>query len=260
MDKDVSDIDYGNLSAPIASPGKDELAHLAKEVDNARIRLLEAQKTEKKTNDAQKYFVRGLAHDLRTPMTALLTYITLANQTHSPEKAQTYLASAYAKTQTLNDMINEMFEYLSLETRKTVDLSDPELLVSAFGDTLSEFIFFLAEYGFSPDTGDLSFPWETVSVNPTYVNRIFSNLFSNIEKYAASASTVKITLQCRNGEVVISVSNRIAYKETANHGSKLGLKNVGEMMRLMHGRVETDQDFEKMLFTVKLIFPLISIH
>ncbi|NLW79203.1 MAG: HAMP domain-containing histidine kinase [Ruminococcaceae bacterium] len=67
-----------------------------------------AEDAEQRKNDLVVY----LAHDLKTPLTSVLGYLTLLRdeQAISPELRQKYLDIATGKAQRLEDLINEFFE------------------------------------------------------------------------------------------------------------------------------------------------------
>lgn len=252
LDREISSPD---LSAPITIRGKDELSHLAMQVKKSREKLKENWDTEKKLMEQQRTFMAGITHDLRSPMTSVLSYLSLCNNARSAEEMQQFVRPAYEKMLELRELSNEVLDYLLLGTRTAVSLEGPERISSAFGDALSEFIFLLGEYGFSANTEKLRFENHSILFYPAYVSRIMSNILSNIEKYAAPGSEIVLSLQYTQDAAVLSVRNAIYSKTAASHGAMIGVNNIREMMRLMGGSVIIEDDKEKGVYCIFLFFP-----
>lgn len=255
LDKEISSQD---LSGPITIRGQDELSHLAMQVKESRRKLKENWDTEKKLMQQQKTFMTGITHDLRSPMTAVLSYLSLSKNARSVEEAQQFIRPAYEKMLELRELSNEVFDYLLLGSRTEVSLEGPELISSALGDALSEFIFLLGENGFSADTENLHFTNCSILFHPPYVSRIMSNILSNIEKYAAPGSEIALSLHYTQDAAVLSVRNAIYPEKAGSHGAMIGVNNIREMMRLMHGSVTIEEDEGKGIYCISLFFPINS--
>ena len=77
LEREVEKIGQGNLSANIMVQGQDELAKLAQGLDIMRKMLVYREEKEHEMRAAQDKLVLGMAHDLRTPLTGLMTYVEI---------------------------------------------------------------------------------------------------------------------------------------------------------------------------------------
>lgn len=256
LDKEISYSINAGLNSPITVKGFDELSHLAYEADETRKQLKAAQEKKKIQEHQQKDFVSGISHDLRTPMTIILNYLELAENSVSRDEAQQYIQHAQERALELRDLTNELFESFLLDSREKIRLTGPELVSSAIGDNLSEMILMLHEDHFETDVTELVFPTERIMFNPAFISRIIANIFSNIEKYAKPGTVISISSENDDDTIGFSFSNCIAYKETSNHGAGIGTKNIRSMMHLMHGSSKEMIDLEKMAYRITLVFPI----
>ena len=98
------DVEYINLPKELENL-QDKMNHLKKENEkNERL----ARESEQKKNDLIVY----LAHDLKTPLTSMIGYLSLLDEIKDMPKKQRekYVSVALNKSYRLEDLINELFE------------------------------------------------------------------------------------------------------------------------------------------------------
>lgn len=71
----------------------------------------------------------------------------------------------------------------------------------------------------------------------TMINRIFTNLFSNILKYGDKGTPVIIRSSVRKQRFTVTVSNAIKQEHSDVGSSNIGLRNVQRMMQMMDGEM-----------------------
>lgn len=74
----VAQIEHGTLNVNIPVKGEDELAVLSRGLNQMRLALIEKEENEKQMKAAQEELVLGMAHDLRTPLTGLMSFLEIA--------------------------------------------------------------------------------------------------------------------------------------------------------------------------------------
>lgn len=190
---------------PITLP--DALKDTENQLNLARERALRdamaARETEQRKNDLIVY----LAHDLKTPLTSIIGYLTLLRDEPdiSPALRARYTGVALDKAERLEDLINEFFDitrfnltHLELEKR-------PVDLTRMLQQVADEFAPMLEEAGltcrlFLPDR--LPYPCD-----PDKLARVFDNLLRNACHYSTAGTEVRIAAEQREEELSLTFAN-----------------------------------------------------
>ena len=190
---------------PISLP--DSLGEVEVQLNAARERALRdaraAQAAEQRKNDLVVY----LAHDLKTPLTSVIGYLTLLRDEPqlSPELRGRYTGIALEKAERLEDLINEFFDitrfnlsHLELE-KQTVDLS------RMLQQVVSEFEPMLAEEQL---TCTLDLPARMdYPCDPDKLARVFDNLLRNACHYSTPGTEVQISGAETDTSIVLTFHN-----------------------------------------------------
>lgn len=255
LKQEVDVISSGNLNGSITAEGEDELAQLARGLDQMREKLGKKEQIEQELRAAQEKLVLGMSHDLRTPLTGLLAYMEiLKKQSQEGCVDGKYIAKAYDKILLMKSMSDQMFEYFFIDSHKEAALEPPEDISGVLGDYLSEMCALLEYSGFSVDAQIPDWKKVSVQVDTDYLGRIVNNLLSNIEKYGDREKKVHVGIFYGTGKVGIEIKNGIASPGKYVKGSGIGLKNVSLMMGQMGGKAAACMEGET--FLVRLYFPV----
>lgn len=232
-------------------------------IRNARL----AKESEQRKSDLIVY----LAHDLKTPLTSVIGYLTLLHdeQQISEEFRDKYLSISLEKAERLEDLINEFFEITRF------NLSELTLEISQVNLTrMLEQITF----EFKPMFADKNLqctlhaaPDIIVKFDVNKMERVFDNLLRNAINYSFENSMIEIDLKHKEDGVYIQVRNqgntipkeklnRIFeqfYRLDASRGTKaggagLGLAIAKEIIELHEGRITATSENEIIEFIVYL--------
>ena len=201
LSREADAIGDGDLEAPITLQGEDELAQLAGEMDAMRHSVIERMSGERRAWEANSELITAISHDIRTPMTALIGYLGLLNESgfQDPERGAQFAASAYDKAMELKDLTDELFKYFLVFGRSELELNKEELRRPLLLEQLlGEAEFDLTDAGFTVQR--IEFEGEcTVQADPLYLKRVMDNLVSNIKKYADPSARSWCSPSCRTG-------------------------------------------------------------
>ena len=158
--------------------------------------LRAAKEAEQRKNDLVTY----LAHDLKTPITSVIGYLTLLRD--EPQIADTmrsrYINIALEKAERLDDLINEFFEITRFNLSH-ISLEKRQINLSLMLQQLTyEFQPMLAEKNL---TCSLNAPENLMlRCDPDKLQRVFDNLLRNAVNYSFPDSEIKISAFAETGQ------------------------------------------------------------
>lgn len=226
-----------------------------------------AKEAEQRKNDLLVY----LAHDLKTPLTSVLGYLTLLRDEPqiSTELRARYTHIALNKAERLEELVNEFFEIARFNLT-TVTLERQPIHLSRMLEQLTyEFLPILAEKQLRWDlqlTADL-----TIVGDAAKLERVFDNLIRNAVHYSYADSTILLSLQEHEEGVQLQITNqgrtippeklaRIfeqffrldAARSSSTGGAGLGLAIAKELVELHGGAISAQSSDDTVTVTVWL--------
>lgn len=166
-----------------------------------------AVEEEVKSQNMRNELITNVSHDLKTPLTAIITYVELLkDESISVEQRREYITTLDRKSQRLKHLIEDLFEVSKLNSNN-VQLQVVEVDLVA----LLKQVQFEYEEKFQEQSIELisKLPQEKVMVKldsqKTY--RIFENLFGNIIKYAMPNTRAYVEINKEESQVTISLKN-----------------------------------------------------
>lgn len=255
LSKEAVEIGAGDLDKPITLSGQDEITELASSVDSMRKSVIDRMGSESRAWQANAELITAISHDIRTPMTSLIGYLGLLNESGFEDKEQgkQFAASAYGKAMELKDLTDELFKYFLVFGKSGVEMEiepyDARLLTEQF---LAEAEFDIADAGFTMTRND--FEGEcSIAVDPLYLKRVFDNLVSNIKKYADPAQPVKAVCELTGGAFSVCVSNTVRRSMNRVESTKIGLRTCAKILETMGGEFRTSTEGNH--FSAELVLP-----
>lgn len=255
----------GNLDVKISEdlgvfePLKDDLERIQSGFKRA---VEEEVKSEKMKTD----LISNVSHDLKTPLTSIITYIDLLKEENlSDEKRNQYLNTLDRKAQRLQYLIEDLFEVSKASIGNiTLNIESVDV-VSLMKQTLLELEDKIQSSSLILRT---NFNEEKIilQLDSFRTFRVFENLVSNITKYALKNTRVYIDIVDENNFVEITLKNIAAEEikfdvnniierfvrgdESRNtEGSGLGLAIAKSFVELQGGsfNIEVDGDLFKVI-------------
>ena len=239
------------------------------EIDKIRTGFRKAVDEEVKSTKMKTDLITNVSHDLKTPLTAIITYVDLLKDPNLPAADQKkYIQILDQKANRLKLLIEDLFE-ISKATSKSVQLNIVDV------DIVSLLRQVKLELQDKIEATDLLFRWQLpeekviLPLDSQRTYRVFENLLVNITKYAMPHTRVYITMEDTENHVKISMKNISATELNFNpseiterfvrgdasrntEGSGLGLAIAKSFTELQGGRLEVFTDAD--LFTVEITF------
>ena len=212
----------------VFNPVRDELNRL-------RDGLKHAVEEEVKSQNMRTELITNVSHDLKTPLTSIITYVDLLkNTTLTEEERMEYVGILEGKSQRLKGLIEDLFE-MSKTTSKNLVLSYQNLdLITLLKEVLVEFEDKLEQASLQVKT-DYQENQIVCYLDSEKTYRVFENLFGNVIKYAMSNTRVYITALKTEKEAVITIKN-ISHSEINYQGEQLFERFVrGDLSRNTEG-------------------------
>lgn len=248
-----------DTNSPIFLSTRDTRARkLASEL-NIQLKELRRQRQRYQQGDAElKNAVTNIAHDLRTPLTAIQGYLDLLEQEELSENARRYLDNIQNRMEAMTRLTEELFRYslaadLPELERKEVDLR------RCLEESLVSFYAAMNQRGIAPE---VSLPECPVirSLDSSAVGRIFGNIVSNALKYSSGDFAVSLD---ENGTVTFSntactldpvttaqLFDRFYTVETGQGSTGLGLSIAKLLTERMGGIIQAGYRNERLYITV----------
>ena len=113
-------IKEGDLDFPMDIQGKDELAEVGIAFEEMRIRLKDDAKKRLEAERNQRQLVSNIAHDLKTPLTAIRGYCEglVDGVADTKEKQMSYLMTILNKAEEMDALLNELTAYSKLDANR----------------------------------------------------------------------------------------------------------------------------------------------
>lgn len=265
--KDMAD---GRLTSAIKVKGKSPLADHARHLNDLREGVRKSMSEQAKSERLKTELITNVSHDLRTPLTSIITYTDLLkNPELTEEERLKYVTILDKKSARLKTLIEDLFDVSKMASgnieliKQRVDLA--QLLQQAVGEQEEDFVAAGLDLRVS------------ISEQPifAYVDgqkwwRVIDNLVINARKYSLEGTRVYVTLKQENGMAEFTVKNVTKYElgdnveelterfkraDTSRHtdGSGLGLAIAQSIVDLHNAQLTIEVDGD--LFKVKVVIP-----
>lgn len=244
-------------------------APLGESLEGIQKGFAKAVAAEAKSQNMKNELITNVSHDLKTPLTAIITYVDLLKkQDLTEEERRSYIDTLDLKSQRLKVLIEDLFEVSKANSGNVVmNLMDVDLV-----KLMKEVRIELAD---KIEQSNLDFrfhlPEEKVvlALDGQRTFRIFENLLNNAIKYAMPFTRVYVDISNGESEVIVTFKNMSAQelnldtellterfvrgdKSRNSEGSGLGLAIAKSFTELQNGRFEVQVDGD--LFKVIISF------
>jgi two-component system, OmpR family, sensor histidine kinase VanS len=247
-----------------------EMEFLEQKLNTLKLTLEKREQEAKLAEQRKNDFVMYLAHDIKTPLTSIIGYLSLLDEASDmpAEQLEKYIRITLDKAIHLERLIDEFFE-ITRYNLQTIKLEKKHIdLYYMLVQITDEFYPQLAGNGkqvviHAPE--DL-----TVYADPDKLARVFNNILKNAVAYSEDNSVIDITAGHYGDMVSIEFKNAGSIpkskldaifdkfyriddaRSSGKGGAGLGLAIAKEIVTLHGGRLYADSDQTHTSFTVEL--------
>ncbi|MFC4353761.1 histidine kinase dimerization/phospho-acceptor domain-containing protein [Chryseomicrobium palamuruense] len=260
----------GVTSEPFEIRGRSRLADHAKELNVIRDQLVMSQSSQVKSERLKSELITNVSHDLRTPLTSIITYTDLLkNPDLTEEQRAQYVDVLERKSARLKTLIEDLFD-VSKMASGNIELQKAKVdIASLLQQAIAEQQEALEKQNLDVRVAIGSQPIHAL-VDGQKIWRVMDNLLINISKYAMPGTRVYVSLQDAGTEAVLTFKNVSQYElgddtaelterfkrgDQSRHtdGSGLGLAIAQSIVGLHGGQFDVSLDGD--LFKVTLRLP-----
>lgn len=167
----------------------------------------------------KKDLVAFLAHDLKTPLTSVVGYLTLLRDKPNlyPAERERYTAVALEKAQRLETLLGEFFDISRMELHQDGNKRETVQLTLLLEQITDEFYPLLAAKNLTLETQIA--PGLVTVGDADKLARVFDNVLRNAVSYSHEEGAIRLAAVQEEGQVHIRIANRglgIPEKELSN--------------------------------------------
>ena len=196
LTENIKDQVSGKTGVPVTLSTSDPKARRCAEVLNRELKVLNEERVRfDGGNQTVKDAVTGISHDLRTPLTAIRSYLEMIEEEPDEEVRKEYLERIRNRTDALSELTEELFKYTTSSdqsNRISEDTTEEQDIRRILEECLISFYAAFGKKGIEPD---ITMPETPVIARCRRrdANRIFENIISNALKYSEGNVTVTMT-------------------------------------------------------------------
>lgn len=248
-----------------------ELKEVENQMNQIKLNVRQSERAAKEAEQRKNDLVVYLAHDLKTPLTSVIGYLTLLHEEKeiTKELQDKYLAITLDKAERLEDLINEFFEITRFNlTNLTLDMSTInitrmlEQIVFEAGPMLRDKNL-TCKLDAEPDL--------TMKCDVNKMQRVFDNLIRNAINYSFYDSEINITVKKKGNEIAFQFLNKgntipkekldrifeqffrlDSARQSKSGGSGLGLAIAKEIIELHKGKILAFSQNEEISFLITM--------
>ncbi len=169
-----------------------EIRSLAEVMNETLVSLRDAFHKYERGDAEIKAAITNIAHDLRTPLTAICGYLELGEKLDKSPELERYLSVIAERAGHMKKLTEELFEYALISGGEIREEEQELCINTVLENAIMDYYPALSKRGIEPAV-EICETKINRRLYPSYVERIISNLLSNALKY--SDGDLEITLE-----------------------------------------------------------------
>ena len=239
---------------------------LAKEL-NIQLAALKSERRRYQEGDAElKSAITNISHDIRTPLTAICSYLELLEETDTSDTVISdtvarYLDVIKGRTKSLTELTEELFRYSVIVTQSNEMVLSDIVINEVLEESIAEFYAAFKTRNIVPKIS-LTNQKIVRRANQKALSRVFSNVINNALKYSEGDLAIELNDE---GEVIFSnqapelnevlvgkLFDRFYTVENSRKSTGLGLTIAKTLMEQMQGSIHADYSEGRLVIRIGL--------
>ena len=259
----------GEIESDLTLQKDSDLYQMADDLNHIRQGLHQAVEERTRSERMKVELVTNVSHDLKTPLTSIISYTELLAQEPLEPPASEYVSILGEKAQRLKAMVQDVFEVSKAASGQLPVKLERLDYARLLRQTLADMAQAIEKSGLTlraaiPETE------VPITADSDRLYRVFQNLIGNALKYSLPGSRVYLSLTVEDGTATATVRNTSAaeLKPGADYtarfvrgdesrtdgGSGLGLSIADSFTKACGGALTVTTQAD--LFTAEVVFPL----
>ena len=252
-----------------------EMVEVEKKLNHFKTEAIKNERLAKENEQKKDELIVYLAHDIKTPLTSMIGYLSLLSEIKDmpQEQRNRYIDIALDKSYRLEYLINELFDVARFNSEKIVLEKEEinlnlmlEQIADDFYPTLKEMN---KKINFTSDEKTILY------ADPDKLSRVFNNLIKNAVNYSKENTDIDISILNKENQATVKITNKgkqipkekldkifekfyrlDSSRTSKTGGSGLGLAIAKEIVELHGGKIYAESDMKETTFSV--ILPIIE--
>lgn len=199
----------GDLHARIPEKSNDELGQLSKTFNHMADTILANIEELKKVDTLRKELIANVSHDLRNPLSLIHGYmetLMLKENELTAQEREKYMNIVLNNTTKLKTLVAELFELSKLEARQIQLHKEPFSISELLHDISVKYQLNAKQKNIKIEA-DLQKSNYIVYADLAMMERVIQNLLENAIKYTPENEKIKIQLDEKAKELMVSITN-----------------------------------------------------
>ncbi|SDB28683.1 sensor histidine kinase [Eubacterium oxidoreducens] len=246
------------------------LEQMEETLNDVRLKLIENREKIHEAEHRRNDLVLYLAHDIKTPLTSVVGYLNLLDESRDMPSQQKdkYVTIAREKAERLGELINEFFD-ITRYTYQAEQLYLQEVNLAFMLMQVSDEMY--PQLTKRKKTLTIAVPDDIyLKMDPEKMARVFQNIIKNAIAYGKEGCEIKIWSEEQDEDIVIHLQNKAdippgkaeklfekfyrldGARSTETGGAGLGLAIAKDIVVLHNGEIHATSDSENIEFIIRL--------
>lgn len=237
IEQGIKIAESGSLEYRIPVKGNDELSSLAKSINEMSGVITDQLLLESEMRQKNKDMVTSISHDIRTPLTSVICYLDLIADGKYSDKEQLdkYIENARLNAYQIKKLSENLFIHF-VTSPEDIDYEIKRINANEFiFQLILDTTFELEENNFEVKVKNELHKQIHIDVDITQFRRIFTNICSNIIKYADKDAPIEFLASMTKNFLLIKQANQVSNSKDQSESFGIGIKNCKEIVKNHNG-------------------------